>query len=248
MDATALTVVGTGVALFVALWKVQGNRFDAVDKRFDAVDKRFDAVDERFDAVDERFDMAEKLNRERFDMAEKLNRERFDMAEELNRERFEAMDRRWAERFDMAENANRERASTGAQKSRTRRPTRPSATPSAPTGASTTCTGICSTRGRRPTCPAPLPPPDSPRRSRWHAGCVHPRCPPARGAGGHGDRLEGMTTMDATILTVLGTGLTAIGTGVALFVALWRVQGNRFDAVDRRFDAAEKLNRERASR
>ena len=51
--------------------------------------------------------------------------------------------------------------------------------------------------------------------------------------------------MDATILTVLGTGLTAIGTGVALFVALWRVQGNRFDAVDRRFDMAEKLNRER---
>ena len=30
--------------------------------------------------------------------------------------------------------------------------------------------------------------------------------------------------MDATILTVLGTGLTAIGTGVALFVALWRVR------------------------
>ena len=69
MDATALTVVGTGVALFVALWKVQGNRFDAVDKRFD---------------------MAEKLNRERFEMAEKLNRERFDMAETQNRERFEA--------------------------------------------------------------------------------------------------------------------------------------------------------------
>ncbi len=51
--------------------------------------------------------------------------------------------------------------------------------------------------------------------------------------------------MDATILTVLGTGLTALGTGVALFVALWRVQGNRFDAVDRRFDMAEELNRER---
>ena len=85
MDATALTVVGTGVALFVALWKVQGNRFDAVDKRFD---------------------MAEKLNRERFDMAEKLNRERFDMAETQNRERSEAMDRRWTERFDMAEKQN----------------------------------------------------------------------------------------------------------------------------------------------
>ena len=86
MDATALTVVGTGVALFVALWKVQGNRFDAVDKRFD---------------------MAEKLNRERFEMAEKLNRERFDMAETQNRERSEAMDRRrWTERFDMAEKQN----------------------------------------------------------------------------------------------------------------------------------------------
>ena len=95
MDATILTVlgtgltaIGTGVALFVALWRVQGNRFDAVDRRFD---------------------MAEKLNRERFDMAEKLNRERFDMAEKLNRERFEAMDQRWTERFEMAENANRER-------------------------------------------------------------------------------------------------------------------------------------------
>ena len=95
MDATILTVlgtgltaIGTGVALFVALWRVQGNRFDAVDRRFDGV---------------------EKLNRERFEMADKLNRERFDMAEELNRERFEAMDRRWTERFDMAENTNRER-------------------------------------------------------------------------------------------------------------------------------------------
>jgi peroxiredoxin family protein len=84
MDATILTVlgtgltaIGTGVALFVALWRVQGNRFDAVDRRFD--------------------------------MAEKLNRERFDMAEKLNRERFEAMDQRWTERFEMAENANRER-------------------------------------------------------------------------------------------------------------------------------------------
>ena len=91
MDATILTVpgtgltaIGTGVALFVALWRVQGNRFDAVDKRFDAVDRCFD-------------------------MAEELNRERFEIAEKLNRERFEAMDRRWTERFDMAENANRER-------------------------------------------------------------------------------------------------------------------------------------------
>ena len=78
----------------MALWRVQGNRFDAVDKRFDMADERWA---ERFDAVDKRFDMAEKLNRERFEMAEKQNRERFDavdkrfdMAEKLNRERFEA--------------------------------------------------------------------------------------------------------------------------------------------------------------
>ena len=39
MDATMLTVVGTGltvagtgIALFVALWKVQGQRFDAMDR------------------------------------------------------------------------------------------------------------------------------------------------------------------------------------------------------------------------
>ena len=63
MDATALTVVGTGVALFVALWKVQGNRFDAVDRRFDMAEE---LNRERFDAVDRRFDMADKLNRERF--------------------------------------------------------------------------------------------------------------------------------------------------------------------------------------
>ena len=79
MDATALTVVGTGVALFVALWKVQGNRFDAVDKRFET---------------------AEEMNRERFEIAEKMNRERFEIAEKMNRERFEAMDRRWTERFE----------------------------------------------------------------------------------------------------------------------------------------------------
>ena len=67
-----------------------------------------------------------------------------------------------------------------------------------------------------------------------------PRGPPAG---------RGRTTTDATILTVLGTGLTAIGTGVALFVALWRVQGNRFEAAEsanrERFEAAESANRER---
>ena len=103
MDATALTVVGTGVALFVALWKVQGNRFDAVGRRFDMAEE----------LNRERFDMEEKLNRERFEamdrrwtegseMTENANRERFEAAESANRERFEAMDRR----FDMAEQRN----------------------------------------------------------------------------------------------------------------------------------------------
>ena len=105
---TGLTAIGTGVALFAALWRAQGNRFDTmerhIDKRFEAVDKQFEAVDKRFEAVDkrwtERFDMAEKASRERFEIAENANRERFDMAERANRERLEAMDARWTERFE----------------------------------------------------------------------------------------------------------------------------------------------------
>ncbi len=112
---TGLTAIGTGVALFAALWRAQGNRFDtmerhidkrfeAVDKQFEAVDKRFEAVDKQFEAVDkrwtERFDMAEKASRERFEMAERASRERFDMAEKASRERLEAMDARWTERFE----------------------------------------------------------------------------------------------------------------------------------------------------
>ena len=72
--------------------------------------------------VDKRFDMAEKANREhfeamdkRFQAAEIANHKRFEMAENANRERFEAMDKRFQaaervnrERFDMAEMANRE--------------------------------------------------------------------------------------------------------------------------------------------
>ena len=99
MDATILTVlgtgltaIGTGVALFVALWRVQGNRFDAVDRRFDMAEK---LNRERFEAMDRRWT-------ERFDMAENANREHFGAAESANRERFEAMDRR----FDMAEKQN----------------------------------------------------------------------------------------------------------------------------------------------
>ena len=125
MDATMLAVFGTGltaiatcVTLFTALWRVQGNRFDtlerhldkrfeAVDRRFEAVDRRFEAVDRQFEAVDkrwtERFEMAEKASRERFEMAEKASRERFEMAEKASRERFEAMDARWTERFETLE-------------------------------------------------------------------------------------------------------------------------------------------------
>ena len=69
---TGLTAIGTGVALFAALWRVQGNRFDTMDRHM----------------------------RERFEMAENMNRERFAMAENANRERFEATDRRWTERFE----------------------------------------------------------------------------------------------------------------------------------------------------
>ena len=190
MDATILTVlgtgltaIGTGVALFVALWRVQGNRFDAVDRRFDAVEKlnreRFEMAEklnrERFEAMDRRFDMAQNTNRERFETAENANRERFETAESANRERFGAMDRR----FDMAEQRNQaaHAAICDAIGKVDRR--------------LDDLYRICSTRGRRPGRPAPPPPRGSRRRSRWHAGCVHPRYPLARGAGGHGDRLGG---------------------------------------------------------
>ena len=73
--------------------------------------------------------------------------------------------------------------------------------------------------------------------------------------------------MDATILTVIGTGLAGIGTATGLFVALWRVQQTgfatlnrqmenqfaaadkrwteRFEGLEKRFEMAEKHNRER---
>ena len=107
MDATMLAVFGTGltaigatIALFTALWRVQGNRFDAlerhVDKQLGAVDKR---STERFEMAEkasrERFEMAETTSRERFEMAEKASRERFEMAETTSRECFAAMERRF---------------------------------------------------------------------------------------------------------------------------------------------------------
>ncbi len=108
---TGLTAIGTTIALFTALWRVLGNRFDTLerhmDKRFDAVDKRFEAVDKQFEAVDkrwtERFEIAERASRERFEMAGKASRERFEMAEKASRERFEALDAKWTERFDAVE-------------------------------------------------------------------------------------------------------------------------------------------------
>ena len=73
--------------------------------------------------------------------------------------------------------------------------------------------------------------------------------------------------MDATILTVIGTGLAGIGTATGLFVALWRVQqtgfatlnrqmenqfvaadkrwAERFEGLEKRFEMAEKHHRER---
>ena len=110
MDATMLAVFGTGltaigttIALFTALWRVLGNRFDAleryVDHRFAGVDKQFEGVDKQMAAADkrwtERFEMAEEASRERFEMAERASRERFEMAEKASRERFDAMERRF---------------------------------------------------------------------------------------------------------------------------------------------------------
>ena len=108
MDATMLAVFGTGltaigttIALFTALWRVLGNRFDTlerhVDKRFEAVDKQFEGVDKRWA---ERFEMAERASRERFEMAERASRERFEMAEMANRELLASMDAKWTERFE----------------------------------------------------------------------------------------------------------------------------------------------------
>ena len=103
MDATILTVIGTGltaigtgIALFAALWKVQGNRFDLAER---LNRERFEAMDRRWV---ERFDMAENANRERFDMAEKASRERLEAMDARWTERFEAMDRR----FETAERQN----------------------------------------------------------------------------------------------------------------------------------------------
>ena len=90
---TGLTLVGTGLALFVALWRVQGNRFDTLERH---IDHRFAAVDKQFAAVDKRWT-------ERFEMAEKASRERLEMAEKASRERLEAMDARLTQRLDTVE-------------------------------------------------------------------------------------------------------------------------------------------------
>ena len=92
MDATMLAVFGTGltaigttIALFTALWRVQGSRFDAMERH----------VDHRFEGVDKRFEMAERANRERFEMAEKANRELLAAMDAKWTERFGGMDRRF---------------------------------------------------------------------------------------------------------------------------------------------------------
>ena len=110
---TGLTTVATGLALFVALWRVQGNRLDTlerhVDHRFEAVDKQLAAADKRWT---ERFEMAEKASRERFEMAETASRERFEMAETASRERLGAMDAKWTERLDAMDRRWTERFDT----------------------------------------------------------------------------------------------------------------------------------------
>ena len=92
MDATMLAVFGTGltaigttIALFTALWRVLGNRFDTLERH----------VDHRFAAVDKRFEMAERASRERFEMAEKANRELLAAMDAKWTERFGGMDRRF---------------------------------------------------------------------------------------------------------------------------------------------------------
>ena len=99
MDATMLAVFGTGltaiattIALFTALWRVQGSRFDALERH---VDHRFKGVDKQFEGVDKQLAAADKRWTERFEMAQEANRERFEMAETASRERFEAMERRF---------------------------------------------------------------------------------------------------------------------------------------------------------
>ncbi len=93
---TGLTLVATGLALFVALWRVQGNRFDTlerhIDHRFAGVDKQFAAVDKQFAAVDKQFAAVDKRWTERFEMAERASRERL-----------EAMDAKWTQRLDTVE-------------------------------------------------------------------------------------------------------------------------------------------------
>ena len=115
MDATMLAVFGTGltaigttIALFTALWRVLGNRFDTlerhVDKRFEGVDKRFEGVDKQLEGVDkrwaERFEMAERASRERSEMAERASRELLAAMDAKWAERLAAMDARWTERFE----------------------------------------------------------------------------------------------------------------------------------------------------
>ncbi len=86
MDTTILAVMGTGVALFVALWRVQGSRIDALERH-----------------VDKRLEAAEKRWTERSEMAERASHERSEAMDQRWTERFEAMNQRWTERFEAME-------------------------------------------------------------------------------------------------------------------------------------------------
>ena len=95
---TGLTAIGTAVALFAALWRVQGNRFDALERH----------IDHRFAGVDKQFAVADKRWTERFEMSEKASRERLDAMDAKWTERLEGMDRRWSERFDAVDRQSQE--------------------------------------------------------------------------------------------------------------------------------------------
>ena len=116
---TGLTAIGTAIALFTALWRVQGNRFDAlerhVDKQFEGVDKRFEGVDKQFEGVDKRFEGVDK----QFEGVDKRF-EGVDKQFEGVDKQLAAADKRWTERFEMAERASRERFEMAERASRER--------------------------------------------------------------------------------------------------------------------------------
>ena len=106
MDATILAVFGTGIALFGALWKVQGHRFDMAEKanheRFKMAEKanheRFEALERRnaaeHAAICQSIEKAEKRNAEEHADIRQSIEKADEKAEKVNRERFETLERR----------------------------------------------------------------------------------------------------------------------------------------------------------